>query len=293
MRFVKIRSCTLYKVAHWLLPNKTEDGGTFLRANGEPSAMRRRRWSSRGGWTPEWRARCRSHGPRGSWGWWKWITNKHKSGKLQASAPELPRLRKTIKPRQTLWRQRGREKAKKNWWGGGWTDRKSEGYWDRTAVFSLTAARLRLANLDLFTCTFSRDQSELSDGPPRWRNDDATSSLRRRVRDTRLPALTAIVRHTWRSGDPRTGIRRQPRTTVARNISPLLNPKGVQARTKLLFLWSLKRYCPQSQWLHVWKHRRHASETDLGIIAALVSRRRRPWRETRPDGVCSAASSEQ
>lgn len=119
MHFVKIRSCTLYKVAHWLLPNKTEDGGTFLRANGEPSAMRRRRWSSRGGWTPEWRARCRSHGPRGSWGWWKWITNKHKSGKLQASAPELPRLRKTIKPRQTLWRQRGREKAKKNWWGGG------------------------------------------------------------------------------------------------------------------------------------------------------------------------------
>lgn len=36
----------------------------------------------------------------GSSGWWKWITNKHKSGKLQASAPELPQLRKTIRHRQ-------------------------------------------------------------------------------------------------------------------------------------------------------------------------------------------------
>lgn len=43
----------------------------------------------------------------GSSGWWKWITNKHKSGKLQASAPELPQLRKTIRHRQL---HRGGEK---------------------------------------------------------------------------------------------------------------------------------------------------------------------------------------
>lgn len=140
--------------------------------------------------------------------------------------------------KQSSWGRRsdsGGEERKRIRIGGGWTDRKSEGYWDRTAVFSLTEARLRLASLDLFTCTFSRDQSELCDGPPRQRNDTATSSLRRRVRETRLPTLTAIVRHTWRSGDPRTGIRRQPRTTAARKFLPLINPKGVRLGLNFFF----------------------------------------------------------
>lgn len=50
------------------------------------------------------------HIAQGSSGWWKWITNKHKSGKLQASAPELLQLRKTIRQKQlhgrkTVWQE--------------------------------------------------------------------------------------------------------------------------------------------------------------------------------------------
>lgn len=110
-------------------------------------------WSS---WTVEHLSRehVADHIALGSSGWWKWITNKHKSGKLQASAPELPQLRKTIRQRQL-------HVGKK-------ADRKSQVYWDRTAMPpSLHGAHLLLLSLNFFSPTFSRDQSHLSDCPSR------------------------------------------------------------------------------------------------------------------------------
>lgn len=160
-------------------------------------------------------------------------------------------------------------------------------------MFSLTAARLRLASLDLFTCTFSRDQSELSDGPPRQRNDTAASSLRRGVRQTLPLALTAIVRHTWRSGDPRAGIRRQPRTTVAREILPALKSERRAARTKLYFLLDLETFlstkriaaclkAPSACLRNRPRHRTHLRDSPPPSLKRNTTRR-----------VCSAASRER
>lgn len=237
--------------------------------------MRRRRWSSRGGWTPEWRARCRSHGPRGSWGWWKWITNKHKSGKLQASAPELPRLRKTIKQRQTLWRRQGEEKAKKNWWwgiGGGLTGSQKATETEPqcfhsprlvcgSPVLIFSPAPSAGIKVNSLTAPLAREMTPLhlhyGGGSGRLAWDSA---------------LTAIVRHTWHSGDPRTGIRRQLRMTAARNILLLLNLKVVQLGLNFFFFgpWNVLSTKPMAACLKAppaclrnrpWHPRRHSDSS--------------------------------
>lgn len=135
----------------------------------------------------------------GSSGWWKWITNKHKSGTLQASAPELPQLRKTIRRRQL---HRGGEKK---------ADRKSQVYWDRTAMApSLHRAHLLLLSLDLCTPTFCSDQSHLSDCPltKKWhQNIFILRDVTRRARQWVSQGWLAIADT---QEDPRIWIRCEP-----------------------------------------------------------------------------------
>lgn len=152
------------------------------------SITRDRRWSS---WAVEHLSKehVADHITQGSLGWWKWITNKHKSGKLQASAPELLQLRKTIRQKQLH--------------GGKKPDRKSQVCWDRTTMPpSLHRAHLLLHSLDLFTSTFSKDQNHLSDCPltKKWHQyifimRDVTWGARKAHR----VGLTGLVRHSRRS----------------------------------------------------------------------------------------------
>lgn len=119
----------------------------------------------------------------------KWMTNKQKSGKLQASALELPQSRKTIRHRQLHGEKKG-EKA----------DRKSQVCWDRT-VMPLNSMQLICgSSVSIFSPSPSFTIKVMCVCPPakKW-HQNIIIKLQRGARQAWTVGLTRLVSHSWNS----------------------------------------------------------------------------------------------
>lgn len=269
-----------------------------------PSVMRQRRWSS---WAAEHLSgeHVADHIAQGSSGWWKWITNKHKSGKLQASAPELPQLRKTI--RQQLCGEKkgargGRKKKKKKKKTLTGSHKSSET--ELQCPLSLTRAHLWLGSLDLFTSTFSEDQSGLSDGLPRQEMTPAGSSLWEKLHEG-SGRLTERVWRGWLDTPDTQKIReheldRSPRRHERTFSRPLkwntlwLGLIFFSFFLSFFYFKSLRHFVQETAVCRapertVGKRRPRSLTSRFSCL----SQARCPWRDTHADAVSSTASSVQ
>lgn len=91
------------------------------------------------------------HTAQGISGWWKWITNEQ-PGKLQASAPELPQLKRRRR-KKTITETLLHSWKKKNW------QEVTSLLRQNCDAPLLLAAHLSLLSLETFTSTSSKDQS--------------------------------------------------------------------------------------------------------------------------------------